>query len=152
ADVRAFVTMLLESPREWIALEAVFGEDAPIRIDLPSGALRIRGKIDRVDRMPDGTLAVVDYKTGSTFRFERANGVYDSGRRLQHAFYSTGAESLHDGTVTSVEYHFPGSRGGNERVHYTRADIADSARLIDHLLTMAGRGWFLPTEDGKADC
>src|SRR5690606_16272765 len=85
-------------------------------------------------------------------RFERANGVYDSGRRLQHTFYSTGAESLHDGTVTSVEYHFPGSRGGNERVHYTRADIADSARLIDHLLTMAGRGWFLPTEDGKADC
>ena len=152
SDVRAFVSMLLESPRDWIALEAVFGEDAPVQIDLPSGPLRIRGKIDRIDRLPDGTLAVVDYKTGSAIPFERGTGVYHGGRRLQHAFYATGAESLHDGTVASVEYHFPGSRGGNERVRYTRADIADSAGLVDHLLTMAGRGWFVPTEDGRADC
>lgn len=151
ADVRAFVSMLFEHPREWIALEAAFGVDAPVRIDLPGGALRIRGKIDRIDRLEDGSLAVVDYKTGSTFPFRKETRTYDGGRRLQHAFYQAGAESLHDGDVTLVEYHFPGVRGENERVVYTRADIADSARLIEHLLAMAGRGWFVPTENSE-DC
>jgi len=28
------------------------------------GGLSVRGRVDRVDRLPDGTLAVVDYKTG----------------------------------------------------------------------------------------
>lgn len=152
ADVRAFVSMLLEEPREWIALEAAFGEDVPVRIDLPGGALRIRGRIDRIDRLSDGSHAVVDYKTGSTYPFRRETGVYFGGRRLQHAFYAAGAESLHGGRVERVEYHFPGVRGENERVVYTRADITGSARLIDHLLLMARRGWFVPTENAGEDC
>lgn len=152
ADVRAFVSMVLDDQREWLALEAAFGDDEPVRIDLPGGALRIRGKIDRIDRLPDGSLAVVDYKTGKTFPFRRETGVYFGGRRLQHAFYAAGAESLHEGRVARVEYHFPGVRGENERAVYARDDIAGSARLIEHLLMLARRGWFVPTENSDEDC
>lgn len=153
ADVRAFVHMLLETPREWIGLEEAFGEgDAPVTLGLPGGPLRIRGKIDRIDRAADGALVVIDYKTGRTHPFRKETGVYFGGRRLQHAFYATGAEALHDGAVRAVEYHFPGERGRNEVVGYDRSDIHDSARLIDRLLDLAANGWFVPTNEAKEDC
>lgn len=47
------------------------GVEVSLEADL--GGLRLRGIIDRLDRMPDGTLVVVDYKTGRapSPRFER---------------------------------------------------------------------------------
>lgn len=48
----------LEDPR---AVDAI-GVEVSMEGDL--GGLRLRGIIDRLDRMPDGTLVVVDYKTG----------------------------------------------------------------------------------------
>jgi putative RecB family exonuclease len=52
------------------AVEAV-GVEVSLEADL--GGLRLRGIIDRLDRMEDGTLVVVDYKTGRapSPRFER---------------------------------------------------------------------------------
>ncbi|MGH7445378.1 MAG: PD-(D/E)XK nuclease family protein, partial [Longimicrobiales bacterium] len=153
ADVRAFVRMLVDEPREWIALEAAFGEDdAPVTLELAGGPLRIRGKIDRIDRTADDALVVVDYKTGSIYPFRRETGTYAGGRRLQHAFYAAGAEALHEGVVQRVEYQFPGERGRNESAVYEHADIHDAPRLIDHLVDMAARGWFVPTDDEKEDC
>jgi len=54
---------------EWVAAEIAANPDrAPTLIEEKGewtyrGVL-IRGKADRIDRLPDGTLAVVDYKTG----------------------------------------------------------------------------------------
>lgn len=45
-----------------LAHELAFGDDAGAPIDL--GGLRVRGRIDRIDRVPSGVL-VTDYKTGS---------------------------------------------------------------------------------------
>ncbi|HEX6308678.1 MAG TPA: PD-(D/E)XK nuclease family protein [Longimicrobiales bacterium] len=151
-DVRAFVRMVAEDGRSWVALEEAFGEDAPVSLGLPGGPLRVRGKIDRVDRIADDALVVVDYKTGSTYPFRAESGVWAGGRRLQHAFYTAGAEALHGGTVQAVEYHFPGIRGRNERVVYSRSQLDGGVRLIDHLLDLAARGWFVPTEDASSDC
>jgi RecB family exonuclease len=36
------------------------------RFDVEVGPHRVTGAIDRVDRLPDGTLRVLDYKTGKT--------------------------------------------------------------------------------------
>ncbi len=152
ADTRAFVLMLLDAPREWLALEAAFGDDAPVLLRLAGGALRIRGKIDRIDRLPDDALVVVDYKTGSTWPFRAGTGTYFGGRRLQHAFYAAGAEALQGGSVSAVEYQFPGERGANERVVYDRHAIAGAERLLDHLLELAARGWFVPTNTATEDC
>jgi putative RecB family exonuclease len=58
----------IEDPR---TVEAV-GVEVSMEADL--GGLRLRGIIDRLDRRDDGTLVVVDYKTGRapSERFERA--------------------------------------------------------------------------------
>ncbi|MBX9796969.1 double-strand break repair protein AddB [Sphingomonas sp.] len=47
-------------------------------IDLPGG-VRLTGKADRIDRMPDGHLAVVDYKTGKA----PSNAAVKQGYNLQ---------------------------------------------------------------------
>ena len=39
---------------------------------VPLGPLELRGKIDRIDRHPDGRVRVIDYKTGDTARIKRA--------------------------------------------------------------------------------
>ena len=153
ADVRAFARMVVDEDRTWIALEENFGgADSPVQLPLRSGALRVQGKIDRVDRTADGELVVVDYKTGSMHRFRRETGIYSGGRRLQHAFYTAGAEALHDAPVRAVEYHFPGEKGRNERAVYRREHLDGSHRLIEHLVDIAAKGWFVPTDDAREDC
>ena len=53
-----------------LAAELSFGLDVnglpPVEVTLPDGrVLRVRGRIDRIDITPTGTVHVVDYKTGS---------------------------------------------------------------------------------------
>jgi ATP-dependent helicase/nuclease subunit B len=56
--------------RDWLALErsrpdfeVIAREDAR---ELIAGSLKLRGRIDRMDRFADGTHALIDYKTGRT--------------------------------------------------------------------------------------
>jgi len=77
-------------------LERAFGDDArePVVVDLGDGReVRFRGRIDRVDRSPDGERAVVyDYKTGSARRYERlVEDPVDAGRALQLPVYALAA-------------------------------------------------------------
>lgn len=63
-------------PRLLAALEWIAGEvtrlrtdgrvtiDTEVRGDLPYRGITIRGRADRIDRLPEGQLAIVDYKTG----------------------------------------------------------------------------------------
>jgi RecB family exonuclease len=54
----------------WLALERgrrdfqVIGQEQDIRLEL--GGLELRGKIDRLDRLEDGSTLLIDYKTGRT--------------------------------------------------------------------------------------
>ena len=55
--------------REWLEIERA---RAPFevsmreeKIALSAGALRLAGRVDRVDRLPDGGLVVIDYKSGA---------------------------------------------------------------------------------------
>ena len=60
-----------------LAAELGFGLDVdglpPVEVTLPDGrALRVRGRIDRIDITADGTVHVVDYKTGLDARLRAA--------------------------------------------------------------------------------
>lgn len=67
----------------------------PLLIDLGEGRqLRVRGRIDRIDRRPDG-LVLRDYKTGRAPRDE--GGLFRSGRQLQVPFYVLAARQLFPG-------------------------------------------------------
>ena len=87
---------------EGVGFEVTFGRSSdegeedlareePIVISL--GQVRrilLRGRIDRINRLQDGTYEVVDYKTGGFWRDDWA-GVFASGTRLQHALYRLAA-------------------------------------------------------------
>ena len=56
---------------------------------VPLGELRIGGRLDRVDVLADGTLEIIDYKTGATIPTQ---GEVD--KNLQLSFYALAATSI----------------------------------------------------------
>jgi len=53
------------------------------------GGLKIGGKIDRVDALADGTIEIIDYKTGATIPSQK-----DVDKDLQLSFYALAATSI----------------------------------------------------------
>ncbi|MCV7421389.1 PD-(D/E)XK nuclease family protein [Mycobacterium yunnanensis] len=71
-----------------------------VAIDLPGGhTIWMRGSIDRVDRGADGSLAVIDYKTGSVGSYNNLSesNPHHHGRRLQLFVYSQAAQAQYPG-------------------------------------------------------
>ena len=54
--------------------------------------LRMQGSIDRVDKLPDGSIAVLDYKTGDPEKLKS-----ELARHWQHYLYTVAEEQLHAG-------------------------------------------------------
>lgn len=154
-DVQGFVSMVRRFGAHWLALEMRFGRwragEPPIDLALPTGPLHVAGRIDRVDELPNGHLRVVDYKTGSSWRFRSAPDVLDGGRRLQHVIYARAAEVLLDRPVEAVEYHFPTRRGEFDRFRFSRPKLERGSVVIATLLDLVAAGCFLPTNDAE-DC
>ncbi|HET7291367.1 MAG TPA: PD-(D/E)XK nuclease family protein [Vicinamibacteria bacterium] len=68
--------------------------EEPVAIDLGDGrAIRISGRIDRIDRRPEGGLVLRDYKTGRA-PFRDDGGFLKGGRQLQIPFYVLAAREL----------------------------------------------------------
>lgn len=149
-DVRSFVRMVRESSPQYAALELRFGlgEDEPVELPLTDGSVRLRGAIDRVDQDLAG-LHVIDYKTGTPYGYEK--GVFDGGRRLQHAVYAHVAEERLQNDVVDGQYHFPTRRGQNQSFVYGRVDLAPIGELLDIMLDGVAAGHFVPTNE-KDDC
>ena len=139
---------------EWLAFEEKFDPEHPAVMTLSHGAaLRLTGIIDRVDRLADDSLRVVDYKTGSpgSYRQSEGEGPFKGGRRLQAAVYASAAGVMFAGEVSRFEYRFPTVRGQNVEVPYGRADFGEAVGIIEGLLQHPAGGEFIPTNDAN-DC
>ena len=94
-----------ETGRMPIALEQAFGRDGQQRVEIKLGerTLSFRGLIDRVDRAPDGSLHVIDYKTGrlDAYRGLESDPV-DRGRHLQLPIYALAARSFFESEDSAV--------------------------------------------------
>ena len=110
-----------------VAAELAFGlpgaELAAVELPLPDGRqVRFRGKADRLDVAADGTLEVVDYKTGRSERYAGlSEDVPDArGTKLQLVVYALAARLHQDAPDALVrsEYWFTSARGGFTRVGY----------------------------------
>ena len=79
-----------------LAVEWLFGTAtiSPVSFEVGGRSLSFRGKIDRVDRRADGSLDVIDYKTGATSPYKAipADPV-DGGRHLQLPIYALAARA-----------------------------------------------------------
>ena len=139
-------------PGAWLDAEYRFGfGPQAVALGLPDGRrLPLQGSIDRVDRLPDGTLRVIDYKTGSARMYVHASkdAPLKGGRVLQAALYAHAAAELLGAAVSVSEYWFPTS---DRAVPYRPADLRDAPTVIASLLEHPRTGVFVPTIE-KGDC
>lgn len=76
-----------------------------IAIELPfnfwlktaTGNLKVGGRIDRIDRLPDGRIEIIDYKTGQNVPDEKK-----VKEDLQLSFYALAATSVHDNILNKT--------------------------------------------------
>jgi hypothetical protein len=142
-----------------VAFELGFGTAGdplpPLTIEIDGGTpVTFRGRIDRVDRTPDGShLYVYDYKTGMPNDLARiADDPVQRGRRLQLALYATALRRAHPDAEVGAYYWFTRERGAGSFAGF-ELDDAVSARL-EHVLTTivgavsAGRFPAFPGADG----
>lgn len=120
-----------------IAAELGFGgegEAPAVELPLPDGrTLRFRGRADRLDEASDGTLHVIDYKTGGTAAYTglSADDPVCGGTKLQLPVYGLAARGLRGSAHTPVhaEYWFVTTKGGFRRIGYDVTDqVLDQAR------------------------
>jgi ATP-dependent helicase/nuclease subunit B len=120
---------------DWLAkheaLGAVF-ESAESEHEMPLGPVKLVGRIDRIDRMPDGSLLVMDYKTeGRAKTMER---VRLPGEDTQLAFY---AALLEEDTLAAA-YVNVGERGKTDRLDQP-AVVDARDLLVEGILHDLGR-------------
>jgi ATP-dependent helicase/nuclease subunit B len=169
ADVDLFLEAECQgtSTRTPVAFEVSFGRplddaDEPlarpeaVEIDLGHGlTFRIAGRIDRIDKVGPAAFEVIDYKTGSFWR-DSWQGVFDGGRRLQHALYGLAAVELlraqyNKPKVVAGVYYFPSGKGRRERFTIPAPSLDAIARVLSDLRELILAGAFVHTAK-KDDC
>ena len=133
-------------------------EDVRIAIN-KHHALRLRGKIDRIDLSQDGKRArIFDYKTGKV-RTKYKEDSFAGGQALQLPLYILATERLLTGvTVAEASYVFLTLRGGYRRIGFARETLAGREEELTGILNTASRmirdGVFAQyaTPDGCRNC
>jgi RecB family exonuclease len=147
---------LREGDEAPIRAEMSFGRDdeEPVVIDAGGRQIRFRGKIDRVDRAGDGSVRVIDYKSGRAnhFRTIESNPL-GNGRHLQLPIYAKAAQALAgEGGAVTAEFRFCSAAGGFSRVSVALTPELES-ELTGTLGVLAGiaANGTLPPRPGKAE-
>ncbi len=118
-----------------VASELAFGLDGEeaITVELaPGRALQLRGKIDRVDRVIDGSqLVVIDYKTGKLRDVYKrlADDPVQSGKLLQLPVYAAAARERYAVTEVKAFYWFVDEQGDDALPGYP-LDPERNARFV----------------------
>jgi RecB family exonuclease len=157
-EIRRSARLFLEMERRygggrWIHVEVSFGEDGMPAPSVPFGDLgpvRVHGRVDRVDRLPSGELRVVDYKTGSSWKYRRDDR-FAGGRALQSGLYLRAVEAHLGEPVARFEYRFPTERGEARIVDFTADEAQGAVDRATELLRGLEAGHFLTTDE-RDDC
>ncbi|MDX1395751.1 MAG: PD-(D/E)XK nuclease family protein [Gemmatimonadota bacterium] len=99
--------------------------------------LLLAGRIDRIDRVSDGALRVVDYKSG---RGAPSPGAFDDGAALQASIYMAAVEASGLGRATIGSYRTV--RAPADRARRSAADIAPSVVLAREIAARVRAGLF----------
>ena len=158
-DVELFLEFEADrAASEAVAFELSFGREPggeeplaqaePFRMSLGQGeSALIRGVIDRIDRLPDGSFEVIDYKTGGFYR-EKWQGTFRGGAMLQHALYGLAAAEMLRSLggkpkVARGVYEFPSAKGGGERVEIPPPSRAEVVTVLTDLFDVMAAGAFV---------
>lgn len=133
--------------------EDVLASREPVTIQLPNGtSFQLRGRLDRLDQLADGSYEVVDYKTGGLRLPGGLTAIYAGGQQLQHALYALAAAELLKrahitGRVNGGSYYFPTMRGGGERISKPLSNSRAILSVLADLLDVMAAGAFPNTQD-----
>ena len=133
------------------------GRREPITIDLGDGLrFKLRGRIDRLDKLANGTYEAVDYKTGGAFLPRGLDATFAGGRQLQHALYALAAVELLRETDPQARvvgsYYFPTRRGTRARQVRPASTQVKAADVLRDLFDLLAAGVFVHTPDEDEDC
>ena len=133
------------------------GRREPVTIDLGNGLrFRLRGRIDRIDRLADGSYEVVDYKTGRAYLTGGLDARFAGGRQLQHALYALAAAVLlreRDAQARVFgSYYFPTTRGRRDRRSRPGATATATAAVLRDLFDVLAAGAFIHSPEQMEDC
>lgn len=146
-------------------LELSFGDDdagerganvPPVEIDLGDGRrVAFRGRVDRVDRSPDGTrLVVLDYKTGKDDEYKKLDAdPVQAGRLLQLPIYALAARHLDERVAAVSSYYFflePSARD-HLRGYAVTDETLDRLGEVLRVLTDGVRDGLFPARPGPED-
>jgi len=137
-------------------LELATHDGEPMEIHLSNGIrFKLKGFVDRVDRIGPHEYRIIDYKTGSTSKY-KASEYFSGGTQLQHALYSIAVEQLlrekgidPEAKVTEAEYYFPTERGRGEKVIRAQNRREELAAIVARLLESRDRGIYVPAKDSR---
>jgi ATP-dependent helicase/nuclease subunit B len=136
----------------------------PVEVKLPEGgSLRVRGRIDRVDRVAGpnpNEFLIWDYKTGSTWKYTQEPRPFWEGRVVQHALYLSVMTSLLKARAKDYRgaradrfgYFFPSEKANGERIEFTAAELKDGGGILARLAKIAASGAFVATNNHEKDC
>jgi RecB family exonuclease len=150
--IRADLAQFLEADtifrRETGAVPSEFEAAIP---EQTIAGVRLRGRVDRIDRTPDGSKAwVIDYKTGSDYGMSGMDrDPLQGGTKLQLPVYLAAAG---DASQATALYWFISRKAGFARVPYLPSDDRD-ARFQDTLEAIVGgiRAGAFPAVPGEED-
>jgi ATP-dependent helicase/DNAse subunit B len=121
--------------------------------------IHVRGRVDRIDQWGAEELkgyAVWDYKTGSSWGFEKAEP-FQQGRKVQSFLYVAMVghvvrEEI-DATaeVKQFGFFFPGAKAVGERINWRPEELSQGREVLQKLCRLIIDGAFLATNN-SADC
>ena len=120
--------------------------ETPVTLELAEDVnFRIRGRIDRVDRVED-KIVIWDYKTGSMAQYDERD-LLKRGTHLQWALYAYALNSIlrqrdESNRVQLSGYVFPGDREHGRRLSDTPPTPEALANVLRPLLELAANGGF----------
>jgi len=154
-DLALFSRAEITNPdkRTPVALEAPFTDHVVKAGDL---TFRIRGRIDRIDQLANGTFEILDYKTGSYFA-PAWLGTFAGGRRLQHALYGLAAVDILKASnhtkpdVVGATYYFSSAKGQQHPKHIPAQPQALVTKVLGDLRDLIAQGAFIHSHE-ESDC
>ena len=119
-----------ESERKYSYCE----QEGAMTVDTQSGPFTLIGKADRIDKMADDTLTVVDYKTGSPPSQKEVKAGYSPQLPLEAIMAENGAfPDIPAATVTRLEYRKLREDGFTRLLNGSASELAQAA--LDRLKT-----------------
>jgi len=127
--------------------------EEPVALELAEDvSFRVRGRIDRVDRVEDD-FAIWDYKTGSMAQYDEWD-LLKRGTHLQWALYAYALDAVlkqqsETGDVRVSGYVFPGDREHGRRISDRPPEPEELAHVLRPLLELVANGGFFHVQKAR---